>query len=63
MMAATSEPCCADTFQSRASGSFSELTRIAFVRRIVEAQFCFSAASDRLVAGVNSMIVAFERRG
>jgi hypothetical protein len=47
----------AHTFQSRVSGSLSELTRLRFVRRIVKADFRFSAGSNRAVAGVNGMIV------
>jgi hypothetical protein len=48
---------CAHTFQSRGSGSLSELTRLRFVRRVVKADFRFSAASNRVIAGVNGMIV------
>jgi hypothetical protein len=48
---------CAHTFQSRVSGSLSELTRLRFVRRVVEADFRFSTGSNRVPAGVNGMIV------
>jgi hypothetical protein len=48
---------CAHTFQSRVSGSLIELTRLRFVRRVVKAGFRSSAASNRVVPGVNGMIV------
>ena len=56
-MTASRREACADTLQSRVSGSLSEPTMLRFVRRIVKADSRFLVGSNRVVAGVNGMIV------